>query len=917
MSLAEGNAVVSAAGAQGLALRSNVVGADEDDAQSIAAQATTVGAAGMQGITLQNTVLHVGAAGTQSIAQPVAGVNAAGIDDVRTMMQQILQSVGVTQQAVGEIQKQQKEQQQQFQEILQSVGVTQQAVGEIQKQQKEQQQQLQETKELLRKALAAQEQHVQSSNDEQKVLRSKFFIVTDGLGKMEENLHVLAQQTTSEQARARAQEQKLQEEMEKLRGNEMQQLHKDLQALRHELQKCRGNEERLQQSCEDVQARAQEQLQRLHELEKLRSNEEAELVRLTADRLLAFEHELQKLRGNEEPPRLLKEAETIQDELLGKYNVLWRTYSTEACAMEHVQAQLQAHEQQLKKLHEQEKARSRDQGCGRSEQQQQLQETLAICERKLQEALAKLKGGESRVMSTLEQERVREGQLRRKVEELTRMIEMMCNEQAKLKEATRHLQEAEDQRAGERVKGEEQASATVKAQDRRVASTTPGALTTSALDTPLRYPFTKEAGERVTGKERSHGDTVRYPFTTTPGAKTTAALDTPLRYPFTTEAGGRVTCKERAHVDTVKTQDRVLEFTALGATTAAAADTRSPTTAVALDTPVCMTKGNATTNTPLKGGARLANVSTTSDESVNVSTTSDESVNVSTTSDDSVKRKIRQKVYYTRGGDFTRKEKLEMLRSQCARGESLLIFVATESEAYLLEDVLLSIQFDVLSIAGSIKGNRGQSERGQALKIFRDGHHPGPKVLIATDESVGSAEDIPTVDIVVSYDMPDTIDEYERRIWRARNNGMATSFFTPEDAHLARDLERTLINAQQEVPRFLKEMRVARFSYQEGDHVVSLIDFHGVRKGDVGLVLGPCCDKKVDWAERMQVSFGRGRQTEKCDYVRWHMRMADDHEVAAWEHVYVYDQRNSKFEVVAATSQKAPPRFGFEVGAAR
>ena len=77
--------------------------------------------------------------------------------------------------------------------------------------------------------------------------------------------------------------------------------------------------------------------------------------------------------------------------------------------------------------------------------------------------------------------------------------------------------------------------------------------------------------------------------------------------------------------------------------------------------------------------------------------------------------------------------------------------------------------------------------------------------------------------------------------------------------------------------------------------MVSLIDFHGVRKGDVGLVLGPCCDKKkVDWAERMQVSFGKGRQTEKCDYVRWHMRMADEHEVGAWEHVYVYDQRNSK-----------------------
>jgi superfamily II DNA/RNA helicase len=211
-------------------------------------------------------------------------------------------------------------------------------------------------------------------------------------------------------------------------------------------------------------------------------------------------------------------------------------------------------------------------------------------------------------------------------------------------------------------------------------------------------------------------------------------------------------------------------------------------------------------------------------------------------SDESVRRKIRQKVYYARGEDFTRKENLEMLRSQCARGESVLIFalcVATESEAYLIEDFLLSIQFDVLSIAGTIQGNRGQSERGKAPKIFRDGRHTGPKVLIATDESVGSDEDIPTVDIVVSYDMPDTIDQYERRIGCTRNNGMATSFFTPEDAHLARDLERTLINAQQEAPRVLKEIRLARFSYQEGDHVVSLIDFHRVRKGDVGLVLRP------------------------------------------------------------------------------
>jgi superfamily II DNA/RNA helicase len=95
------------------------------------------------------------------------------------------------------------------------------------------------------------------------------------------------------------------------------------------------------------------------------------------------------------------------------------------------------------------------------------------------------------------------------------------------------------------------------------------------------------------------------------------------------------------------------------------------------------------------------------------------------------------------------------------------LFLWRQRAKHTEEDVLLSIQFDVLSITGIIQGNRGQSERGQALKIFRDGHHTGPKVLIATDESVGSDEDIPTVDIVVSYDIPDTIDEYEHRIGRA------------------------------------------------------------------------------------------------------------------------------------------------------
>ena len=83
-----------------------------------------------------------------------------------------------------------------------------------------------------------------------------------------------------------------------------------------------------------------------------------------------------------------------------------------------------------------------------------------------------------------------------------------------------------------------------------------------------------------------------------------------------------------------------------------------------------------------------------------------------------------------------------------AKRVSVLMFVATESKAYRLEDYLRSIHLDFSSITGTVQGNRGQSERGQALKIIRDDRHTIPKVLIATDEGVVSAEDISTVDIV-------------------------------------------------------------------------------------------------------------------------------------------------------------------------
>jgi len=59
---------------------------------------------------------------------------------------------------------------------------------------------------------------------------------------------------------------------------------------------------------------------------------------------------------------------------------------------------------------------------------------------------------------------------------------------------------------------------------------------------------------------------------------------------------------------------------------------------------------------------------------------------------------------------------------------------------------------------------------------------------------------------VINYDMPTHIDDYVHRIGRtgrAGNTGKAISFFTPEDAGLARDLLQQLHENFQEVPDFL------------------------------------------------------------------------------------------------------------------
>ncbi|XP_056157066.1 probable ATP-dependent RNA helicase DDX4 [Lampris incognitus] len=139
--------------------------------------------------------------------------------------------------------------------------------------------------------------------------------------------------------------------------------------------------------------------------------------------------------------------------------------------------------------------------------------------------------------------------------------------------------------------------------------------------------------------------------------------------------------------------------------------------------------------------------------------------------------------------------------------ERTLVFVETKRQADFLAAYLCQEKVPTTSI----HGDREQKEREQALQDFRSGKCP---VLVATSVAARGL-DIPDVQHVVNFDLPNNIDDYVHRIGRTGrcgNIGKAVSFYDPDtDGKLADSLIKILSKAQQEVPLWLEK---AAFSVQ-------------------------------------------------------------------------------------------------------
>ncbi len=131
-------------------------------------------------------------------------------------------------------------------------------------------------------------------------------------------------------------------------------------------------------------------------------------------------------------------------------------------------------------------------------------------------------------------------------------------------------------------------------------------------------------------------------------------------------------------------------------------------------------------------------------------------------------------------------EKMPLLLTLLAAGDdSTLIFTRTKHRA---DRVARQIERAGHSVS-RIHGNRSQSQRRSSLEGFKDGTH---RILVATDIAARGI-DVEAIGHVILFDLPNVPEDYVHRVGRtarAEKSGRASSFCSPEETDLLRDIER-------------------------------------------------------------------------------------------------------------------------------
>jgi len=129
-----------------------------------------------------------------------------------------------------------------------------------------------------------------------------------------------------------------------------------------------------------------------------------------------------------------------------------------------------------------------------------------------------------------------------------------------------------------------------------------------------------------------------------------------------------------------------------------------------------------------------------------------------------------------------------LLKELDSRSGTIIVFVKTKHGAERLALRLHQKRFSADAIHGDLK----QSERDRVIADFRDKKH---RIMVATDIAARGL-DIPHIEHVINYDLPQAPEDFIHRIGRTARAGAlgsALSLITPEDALKWREIQQ-LIN---------------------------------------------------------------------------------------------------------------------------
>lgn len=156
-------------------------------------------------------------------------------------------------------------------------------------------------------------------------------------------------------------------------------------------------------------------------------------------------------------------------------------------------------------------------------------------------------------------------------------------------------------------------------------------------------------------------------------------------------------------------------------------------------------------------------------------------------------------------------------------GSKIIIFVRTRVRAERVAKAMERVSIPSITI----HGEKDQGERLEAMRQFKEGDCP---ILIATDVSARGI-DIPGVNYVINYDLPDKAENYVHRVGRTGrgvNKGIALSFCSEEEKERLSEIQQFL-NKKIEVVQLGKKDYARTLDIAEkqtGTDVKALIEEH-------------------------------------------------------------------------------------------